>query len=104
MRKAVLLATVMAFACSDFALAVPAPFASAGKTVVSGSGSDLTLVRRKSKRKSRVVRQRGTATTVAPAGRGSVAAPSRMNSTNPGAAPSGQSPSVDQGLRVGGGR
>ncbi|MBD0275233.1 MAG: hypothetical protein ICV73_25325, partial [Acetobacteraceae bacterium] len=64
------------------------------------SGADLTLVRRKKRVvKKRTVR-RGTA--VAPAGRGAVAAPTRMNSTNPGAMPSGQNPAVDQGLRVGG--
>jgi hypothetical protein len=94
MRKAVLLATVMAFVGADFALA--APFASAGKTAVAKTGSDLTLVKAK---KKRVVRRSSRRAGAAATG-GTAATPSRMNSANPSAAPSGQNPSVDQGMRT----
>ena len=68
MRKALLLATAVVFAGTSFAWAAPAPLAPAGKTVLSVTADDLTLVRKKRK-KARAGRvATGNAPTVAPSG------------------------------------
>ena len=50
MRKSVLLATVLTFACADLAMATPVSVGSVGKSVLSESADAFTPVRAKKRR------------------------------------------------------
>ncbi len=56
MRNSVLLVTVLAFICADWAIAAPVPVGTARKSLVSGSADTLTPVRARKRRVRRVQR------------------------------------------------